>query len=166
MEVQCAHTELVDIGTLIPNPRNPNKHPQAQIKLLAKIMKHQGWRSPIIVSTRSGFIVKGHGRLAAAQLNGWVKAPVDRQAYASEADEYADMVSDNKIAELAKSDMGMINMDVVDLGPDFDLDLLGIPDFVIELADKPQTQSLVTDNDAQIKCPSCGFGFDVEALNA
>lgn len=92
-KIECAHDEILDIDLLVPNPKNPNKHPQKQIKLLAKIMAHQGWRSPIVVSNRSGFIVKGHGRLAAALLNGWSKCPVDRQDYASEADEYADSAS-------------------------------------------------------------------------
>ena len=128
MLVKCSHTEMVDIDLLVPNPRNPNKHPDNQIALLAKIMKHQGWRSPVVVSKRSGFIVKAHGRLAAAKLNGWTQAPVDKQDYSCEADEFADMVADNKIAELAESDMLMINEDAAKF-PELDLDLLGITDF-------------------------------------
>ena len=128
MEVKCTFTEMVDIDLLVPNPRNANKHPDEQIKLLAKIMRHQGWRRPIVVSKRSGFIVSGHGRLMAAKLNGWAQAPVDRQEYATEADEYADMIADNKIAELAETDMAMVNLDAASF-PDLDLDLLGIPDF-------------------------------------
>ena len=60
--IYCSYTELVDPTTLVQNPRNPNKHPQKQIELLAKIIKSQGWRAPITVSNRSGFIVRGHGR--------------------------------------------------------------------------------------------------------
>jgi DNA modification methylase len=131
MKIECAHDEVVDLDLLVPNPKNPNKHPDEQIKLLAKIMNHQGWRSPIVVSNRSGFITKGHGRMMAAKLNGWNQAPVDRQDYATEADEYADMVADNKIAELAETDMLMVNEGAMALGPDFDLELLGIPDFEI-----------------------------------
>lgn len=130
--VKCAFDEMADVDLLVPNPRNPNKHPDNQIQLLAKIMNHQGWRSPIVVSTKSGFIIKGHGRLAAAKLNGWSQMPVDYQDYENEADEYADMVADNKIAELAESDMGMINADVIALlkdFPDMNLDLFGIPEF-------------------------------------
>jgi DNA modification methylase len=138
MQINCAHDELVDIDLLTPNPRNANKHPEKQIKLLAKIMKHQGWRSPVVVSRRSGFIVKGHGRLEAAKLNGWDTIPVDHQEYANEADEYADMVADNKIAELADTDLSMVLEDVLNLGPDFDLDLLGIPDFKLPEDFEPQ----------------------------
>ena len=129
MQVKCAHTELVDVDLLTANPRNPNKHPDSQIKLLAKIMAHQGWISPVVVSNRSGFITKGHGRLMAAKMNGWTSIPVDRQDYATEADEYADMVADNKIAELAETDLAMVNEMALELPDDFDLELLGIPDF-------------------------------------
>ncbi len=129
MKVKCSHTELVDIDLLTPNPRNPNKHPDNQITLLAKIMGYQGWRSPIVVSNRSGFITKGHGRLMAAKANGWTQVPVDRQEYANEADEWADMVADNKIAELSETDLKMVNDMALELPEDFDLELLGIPDF-------------------------------------
>ena len=130
-KVHCAHTELVDIDALIPNPRNPNTHPPKQIELLSKIIKHQGWRAPIVVSERSGFITKGHARLAAAKLGGWTQVPVDRQPYATEADEWADMVADNKIAELAETDDAILKLLAADLPGDFDFDLLGIPDFDI-----------------------------------
>ena len=65
IQVYCAHSRMVDIEAMVENPRNPNKHSDKQISLLAKIIKSQGWRNPIVVSNRSGFIVKGHCRLAA-----------------------------------------------------------------------------------------------------
>lgn len=102
--VYCAHDEIVDVAALIPNPKNPNTHPDEQIRLLGSIIRHQGWRAPITVSTRSGFMVKGHGRLSAALLEGFKEVPVDFQNYATEADEYADLVADNRIAELAEID--------------------------------------------------------------
>ena len=58
---------LIRRDELVPNPRNPKQHPQSQVTLLAKVIGHQGWRSPIVVSTRSGFIVAGQGRYEAAK---------------------------------------------------------------------------------------------------
>ncbi|MGE0528728.1 MAG: ParB N-terminal domain-containing protein, partial [Bdellovibrionales bacterium] len=130
--IHCAFDKLIPVDQLKPHPRNPNKHPKEQIKLLAHIMKAQGIRRPIVVSNRSGLITIGHGRLEAARLNGWKAYPVDFQEYESEAMEYADMVADNKIAELSEVDMAMVNADFVQFGPDFDVDLLGIPGFEIE----------------------------------
>lgn len=106
--VYCAHDAIVDVTKLVPNPKNPNKHPDNQIQLLGRIIRQTGWRQPITVSTRSGFIVKGHGRLSAALLEGVKQVPVDYQNYASEAEEYADLVADNRIAELAEIDRIML----------------------------------------------------------
>jgi len=61
IEAHCAFNNEVDVVDLIPNPRNPNKHDDRQIGLLAKIIRNQGWRNPIVVSADSGFIVAGHG---------------------------------------------------------------------------------------------------------
>jgi DNA modification methylase len=102
--VYCAFDEIVDVGTLVPNSRNPNRHSDEQIRLLAKIIKHQGWRAPITVSNRSGFIVRGHGRLMAAKVLGASECPVDRQDYATEAEEWADLVADNRLSELSEID--------------------------------------------------------------
>ena len=132
MKVQCAHTEMVDVDLLVPHPLNPNKHGERQIEMLAKIMNHQGWRHPITVSKRSGFIVAGHGRLMAAKKLGWTQAPVDRQEFDTEADEYAHLIADNKIAELAEHD-DLKMFDDLKKFPDLDLDLLGIPDFELPM---------------------------------
>ena len=102
--VHCAHDEIVDADELVPNPRNPNRHSEEQLRLLAKIIKHQGWRAPITVSNRSGFIVRGHGRLVAAKLLAAECVPIDRQDYATEAEEWADLVADNRLSELNEMD--------------------------------------------------------------
>lgn len=102
--VFCAHDKIVPIKELRENPLNPNKHPDDQIRALAAIIKATGWRQPITVSTRSGLIVKGHGRLAAAKYGKFKEAPVDYQNYASEEEELADLMADNRIAELAEID--------------------------------------------------------------
>lgn len=102
--VFCAHDAIVDVAKLVPNPKNPNQHPDSQIQLLGRIIRQTGWRQPITVSKRSGFIVKGHGHLSAALLEGIKEAPVDYQNYTNDAEEYADLVADNRIAELAETD--------------------------------------------------------------
>ena len=116
--VFCAHDEIVAIEKLIPNPKNPNKHPKDQLTLLARIISAAGWRQPITVSKRSGFIVKGHGRLLAAIEAGFSSVPVDYQDYATEAEEYADLVADNRLAELSEIDNAML----ADVFKDIDLD--------------------------------------------
>ena len=125
IKIHCQYTELCDAASLVPNPRNPNRHPKRQIELLAKIIETQGWRQPVTVSNRSGFIVRGHGRLEAALLLG-CKVPVERQDYASEAEEWADLVADNRIAELASIDNDELAKLLSDLdGLDIDMELTG-----------------------------------------
>jgi len=124
--VFCAHDEVVATSSLVPNPRNPNTHPDVQIDLLSKVILNQGWRAPITVSTRSGFVVRGHGRLAAAiRLNAEL-VPIDRQDYADEASEWADLVADNRIAELAEMDAPALKDLLVEMDTGaFDMDLTG-----------------------------------------
>ena len=131
--VHCAHDELVDVVNLIPNPRNPNKHGDKQVALLAKIIRHQGWRAPVVVSNRSGFIVAGHGRLEAAKLLNVQTVPVNRQDFATEADEWAHLVADNRIAELAETDGELLKDLLLELDTGaFDMDLIGFDHAALE----------------------------------
>ena len=100
--VFCSFDELLETEKVVGNPRNPNEHPEEQIELLAKIISHQGWRNNITVSRQSGFVVKGHGRLMAAIKLGCRQVPVEYQNYATEADEWADLTADNRLAELSE----------------------------------------------------------------
>lgn len=136
MKIFCLYDSLVPVKELREHPKNSNNHPNEQIERLAKILDYQGWRYPIKVSKQTGFITSGHGRLHAAQKNGWDMVPVNFQDYESEDQERADLIADNSIASWAELDLAMINADIGDFGPDFDIDLLGIKDFKIEPADR------------------------------
>ena len=105
IEVWCNFDELVPVGELKSNPRNPNTHPQRQIELLAKNIRYFGWRKNICVSRLSGLIVSGHGRLMAAKHLGVEIVPVEYQDFASENDELAVLVADNRLAELSSVDL-------------------------------------------------------------
>jgi hypothetical protein len=169
--VHCAYDELADITTLVPNPRNPNQHPQKQIELLAKIIKNQGWRAPITVSTRSGFVVRGHGRLLAAQLLGVGQVPVDRQEYATEAEEWADLIADNRIAELSGMSPTILKdlLDELDTS-DIDIELTGIDQdeidnlmeqFGIPDEDFKEYDESVEKEVKKVVCPHCGEEFPI-----
>lgn len=114
--VFCAHDRIIPVAELIPNPKNPNKHPDSQVELLAQLITKGGWRNPITVSTLSGMIVKGHGRLLAAKLAGRTEVPIDYQNYSSEAEEYADLIADNRLSELSEID----NVTLTDLLAELD----------------------------------------------
>ena len=100
--VHCAYTTIGKVSSLKPHPRNPNHHGQSQIEIFAKVVKALGWRAPIVVSARSGLIIKGHGKLAVAQFLNLKEVPIDVQAYKTEAEEWQDLLADNRIAELSE----------------------------------------------------------------
>ncbi len=167
--VYCAHTAMVDISQVYPNPKNPNTHSQQQIELLAKIIKTQGWHNPIVISDRNGLITKGHCRLASAQLLGLSEVPVDVQHYDSEQSELADMLADNRIAEMAEMDSNILKdiLQEIDTGA-YDMDLTGYDEQSIE---ELMTQYHLDDIDDEgveesdmssgkmLTCPHCGCRF-------
>lgn len=127
VQVHCRYTKLISISALKPHPQNPNKHPKQQLELLAKIIKEQGWRAPITVSNLSGYIIRGHGRMEAAQLLGLDKVPVEYQNYKTEEDEKADLIADNKIAELAEMDDDTLKALMLELeAAKYDVELTGM----------------------------------------
>lgn len=119
---ECSFDEDVDIQELKPHPKNPNKHPDSQIKLLAELIRAHGWRAPVTVSKRSGFIIRGHGRFYAAIELDEDTVPVDYQEYDSDEQEMADLVADNHIAELASRDDELL-LEILEQVNDSDLDL-------------------------------------------
>lgn len=128
IEIRCAFDEMVPIDQLKPHSRNRNFHPESQIAALAKILQYQGFRYPVKVSKRSGFITSGHGRLLAAKKIGMEAVPVNFQEYDSEEMELADLTADNIIASRAEFDLAGFQQDAMMFGQDFDKDLFGFED--------------------------------------
>ena len=161
--IKCSYSQVGHPVTLVPNPRNPNTHSERQIEILAKVIKETGFRSPIVVSKRSGYIVKGHGRLAAALKLDLDLVPIDFQVYRTEAEEWADMIADNRIAELSALDDTKLADIVAEMQEvEFDLDLTGFDskeiDKLLGVAAAPPE---FPENDENIStdqvCPKCGY---------
>lgn len=136
MQIHCKFDQLLDPRSLKPHPKNRNSHSKEQIERLAKLYEFHGIRHPIIVSNLSGHIVAGHGRREAAVRAKIKEFPVVFQDFTDEVAEYAFIQADNAIALWAELDLSGINSDIGDLGPDFDLDLLGIKNFTLDASDK------------------------------
>lgn len=106
MTVFCTFQKMVPVAELDQkrNPNNPNVHSAAQIAAIAAVLDGNGIRQSIVVSKRSGLMVRGHGRLDAAIMLGYPEFPVDYQDYDSDEAETADMIADNRLSELSEMD--------------------------------------------------------------
>lgn len=105
LKIQCSYSKVVKTDSLKPYPENPNKHSETQVVMLADLIRTVGWRYPIVVSKRSGYIVSGHARWLAAKRLDLESVPIDFQDYDSENDELLQLLGDNKIPELAQRDI-------------------------------------------------------------
>lgn len=165
--IKSTSIKMVPVGKIIPHPKNPNFHSEAQLNKLMEIIKYQGFRSPLVVSNQSGFLNQGHGRLEAAKQLGMATVPVIFQDFENDAQEYASLVSDNEIARAAKLNIQAIKVDVKAFK--IQLNLLGFEDEskLVEVKGHQRdygskNKEIDTDNfgdDLEHECPKCGFAF-------
>lgn len=134
-QIKSKKIEIIEISKLKKHPKNNNIHPNDQIERLAKLIAETGFRTPIIVSNLSGCVVSGHGRLDAVKKVGLKEVPVIFQNFKDEAEEYAYMTADNAIASWATLNLSQINNDFLEFGPEFDIDLLGINGFTLDMVE-------------------------------
>jgi DNA modification methylase len=136
--IEDLEIHYANVDELKPHPKNSHKHSDDQIERLCKIVEYNKFRTPLTLDKKTGTIVCGHGRLMAAKKLGMKKVPVVYQDFESEDHIYAHLVADNAIGKdtWATLDLGMINQEVINMGPDFDIDVLGLKDFVIEPVEK------------------------------
>lgn len=120
-----------------PYPKNAKKHPNKQLKLIAKSIKEFGWRQPIVVD-KKGVIIVGHGRWFAYEKYGQeMKLPKPKIEIAkdlSPAKVKAYRLADNKLNE-SDWDMDLALEELRDLdSKGFDISLTGFDkDLILEL---------------------------------
>lgn len=140
---------MVDIDSIVPNPKNANRHSIEQIKRLEKLIKYQGFRNPLIVSNRTGFLIVGHGRLEAAKNLGLDKLPVIFQDFKDEAQEYAYLISDNEIARWSELDLQSVYLELENI--ELDIDMLGLEKMLKVESEEEDFPSLGDGSDSMIK---------------
>jgi hypothetical protein len=100
----CKYDRLVDASGLKAHPDNAHRsHPAKQLDKYEAVIRGNGWRKAVVISKRSGFIVKGHGAWLTAQRAGWL-IPVEEQDYSSLAEERRDLIADNRLSQEAVTD--------------------------------------------------------------
>jgi len=159
--IHCQYARLMPVDQLKPHPRNPNRHPEEQVRRLAKNIQQLGWRHPIIVSSRSGLIIVGHARLLAAQQLKLDEVPVDDQTFASEQEELTFLLADNRLPELAETDNRLLKdvLQELDVGL-IDMELTGFDEHDLEelMTAAPPIEA------EEIECPKCGYRWSKDSI--
>ena len=113
--------ERVSRDELIPYSNNPKEHPEEQVNKIASSIKNYGWDQPIVVDG-DGEIIKGHGRLQAAEKLGLDEVPVIWREDLSDAEAKAARIADNKTAESPwDDDLLATELEVLDEFDDIEL---------------------------------------------
>lgn len=118
--------ELIDISSIKPYENNPRKHSTKQIQQIANSINEFGFINPGVVDNKN-VLIAGHGRYEALKLLGKTKMPVIRVEHLTEAQIKAYRIADNKIAENAEWDDGLIKIELSELTleTDFEIEVTG-----------------------------------------
>ena len=107
------------IGFILPDPGNPRKHSQDQIRAIARSIEAFGFNAPILVD-RANRIVAGHGRLEAAKLLKLSEAPVIRLEHLSGQQATAYKLADNRLTDRSSWDdrkVAIVLKELSDIAP-------------------------------------------------
>lgn len=159
IKIHCKFDALINPKDLRDYEKNPNKHSADQIERLAEIYAYQGIRHPIIYDPDRDCIAAGHGRKLAAIRAGIKEFPVVYQKFESDEQFYAFVASDNAIALWSDLSLSEINMKLPDLGPDFNIDMLGLKDFNLNFEPSTESEQGKLDEKKLKECPVCGHEF-------
>lgn len=124
--VRCKFDSLQPAASLRANPRQCYSHPEEKVNRLRRLITKAGWRRAVVVSRRSGCIVRGHCATQGA-LMADDEVPVEFQEFSSDAEEAAALVADNESAKGSELEELKLYGIVEDLGGlDADPDILGM----------------------------------------
>ena len=160
------NVELESVDKLIPYSNNPKEHPDEQVKKIASSIKNYGWDQPIVVDGDNE-IIKGHGRVQAAELLGLGEVPIIRREDLTYAEARAARIADNKTAEGQWDDeLLSMELDILDDTDPIDIDSLGfdeneLEDLLTEMEvpdfdPVPESEQSDLDDTDRIECPECG----------
>jgi ParB-like nuclease domain len=146
-ELDETPTELVEISTLRPHPRNYKKHPDDQLAHVVETIRLAGVYKNIVIA-RDGTILMGHGVVQAAEKAGRSRISARRLDVDPDDPRALKLVAaDNEITNLAEVDdraltdmlRGIMESDVGLLGSGFDEQQLAALAFVTRPASELRT---------------------------
>lgn len=135
------------INEVIPYEKNPRINDNA-VPAVMKSIEEFGFKVPIVID-KNGTIVTGHTRLKAAKKLGMKTVPCIVADDLTPEQIKAFRLADNKVAEAAEWDMGLLTEELDGI---VDIDM---SDFNFgDIADSPSSEDVVEDDDENIELPS------------
>lgn len=164
-ELNLTRVTMRAVNDLLPYANNARTHTDEQVAQVAASIKEFGWTNPLIIHNNT--VVAGHARLAAARKLGMDEVPVIDRSDMSEAQWKAYVLADNRLAQSAGWDEGLLRIELEGLNSlDFPLDVIGFDGLEIDdLLNGPDFEP--SDGDSQgeldaaktVECPECGHEF-------
>lgn len=143
----------VELLKLIPYVNNSRTHSDEQVAQIAASIKEFGFTNPVLIDGDGG-IIAGHGRVMAARKLNLDEVPCIVLDHLSEAQKKAYIIADNQLPLNAGWDLDMLRVEIENLQEmDFDLDLLGFDDDMMDSLLDVQTEDGLTDEDAVPEAP-------------
>jgi hypothetical protein len=137
---QLHDTELVDVDTLQPHPRNYREHPADQLQHIVESIREHGFYRNVVIA-KDGTILAGHGVVKASKEIGLKRIPVIRLPIAPDDPRAIKvLVGDNEIEHLAEQDDRLLTELLKECNAheikDFDeaAHWVGMPEFGVEKA--------------------------------
>jgi len=168
------HTDapLRSADDIHPYGQNPKEHPPEQVDKIADSIRRFGWDQPIVVDGE-GVIIKGHGRLKAAQQIDLEHVPAVVRDDLSDAEKRAARIADNKVAESGwDDDLLAVEVELLEES-DIAAEASGLdsgevssltgdpPDFgPVPEDEQPRLDESDADGGSGVSCPQCGHEFD------
>jgi DNA modification methylase len=118
-------------------------HSDRQVQQIAHSITAFGFNVPILID-KAGYVVAGHGRLAACQLLGWTEVPTITLEHLSPTQARAFMIADNRLTDTSVWDERLLAEQLQSLSDaelDFNLEAIGFDLPEIDL----RIQSLTTE---------------------
>lgn len=114
---------------------NPKLHNRAQVAKIRESIREFGFINPVLLDENLE-IIAGHGRVAAAQEAGMTEVPAIILSHLTDAQKRAYRIADNKLTELGKWSVELLNLEFNELSNldlDFNLEITGFETAEIDL---------------------------------
>ena len=153
--------EYIKVENIKPYAKNAKKHPEEQVRRIAKSLEEFGFQQPLVVDKHNVLVI-GHGRLAASKKLGIKEVPCVRADSLTDEQIKALRLADNKTnesdwdLELLDAEIGdILNIDMTDFG--FELDLGEEEEYEEEDERDPSCQHNVFENQELMQFPTNSY---------